>query len=122
MQIKQQTVTEALLLPLSAAITIHSCTGNTPIRLKSTMTHTLTPSIVYKNKFSLIIHNFPINEKGNFKKANKNLPDLEKYLDGIKIAKPAIILGGIYYIIIPLISTFIADRTVKSTGIVKHFD
>lgn len=47
----------------------------------------------------------------NFKKANHNLPELEKYLEGIKIAKPALILGTIYYIFIPLISTFLADRT-----------
>ena len=47
----------------------------------------------------------------NFKKANKDLPELEKYVEGIKIAKPALILGIIYYIFIPIISTFLADRT-----------
>lgn len=47
----------------------------------------------------------------NFKKANKELPELEKYVEGIKIAKPALILGIIYYIFIPVISTFLADRT-----------
>ena len=46
----------------------------------------------------------------NFREANKNSPKLEKYLEGIKVAKPTIILGGIYYIAIPLISTFLADR------------
>lgn len=45
-----------------------------------------------------------------FKLANKNSPKLEKYIEGIKIAKPVLIMGGIYYIIIPLISTFLADR------------
>lgn len=49
----------------------------------------------------------------NFKIANKNLPELERYIEGIKIAKPTIILGTIYYIFIPLISTFLADRTEK---------
>lgn len=49
----------------------------------------------------------------NFKNANKNSPKLDKYIEGIKIAKPAIILGGLYYIAIPLISTFIADRCDK---------
>ena len=58
----------------------------------------------------------------NFKNANKNLSDLEKYVEGIKIAKPAMILGGIYYIIIPLISTFVADRTGKNSVIIKHLD
>lgn len=47
----------------------------------------------------------------NFKEVNKNLPELEKYVEGVKIAKPALILGGIYYIIIPIIATFLADRT-----------
>jgi len=46
----------------------------------------------------------------NFKLANKNSPKLEKYIEGIKIVKPAFILGGLYYIAIPLISTFLADR------------
>lgn len=46
----------------------------------------------------------------NFRKVNKNSPKLEKYVQGIKIAKPALILGGIYYIAIPFASTFLADR------------
>lgn len=45
-----------------------------------------------------------------FKEINKNSPKLEKYIEGIRIAKPALILGGLYYIAIPLISTFLADR------------
>ena len=48
-----------------------------------------------------------------FVQANKNSPKLEKYIEGIKIAKPALILSGIYYILIPLISTFTADRFDK---------
>ena len=48
-----------------------------------------------------------------FAEANKNSPKLEKYLQGIKVAKPAMILGGIYYIGIPLISTFMADKLDK---------
>ena len=46
----------------------------------------------------------------NFSQANKNSPKLEKYIQGIKVVKPALILGGIYYIAIPLISTFLADK------------
>ncbi len=49
-----------------------------------------------------------------FAEVNKNSPKLEKYLEGIKVVKPALILGGIYYIIIPLISTFMADRFDKN--------
>ena len=45
-----------------------------------------------------------------FSEANKNSPKLEKYIDGIKIAKHAMIFGAIYYIAIPIISTFLADR------------
>lgn len=46
-----------------------------------------------------------------FKQVNKNLPDLDRCVEGIKIAKPALILAGIYYVFIPVISTFLADRT-----------
>lgn len=53
----------------------------------------------------------------NFRKANKNSPKLEKYVEGIRVAKPALILGGIYYIIIPVISTFLADRFDKNKPI-----
>ena len=49
-----------------------------------------------------------------FKQANKNSPKLDKYIEGIRIVKPALILGSIYYILIPLISTFLADRLGKS--------
>lgn len=46
----------------------------------------------------------------NFKKANKGLPNLEKQVEGIRIAKPILIMAGIYYAIIPFISTYLADR------------
>lgn len=46
----------------------------------------------------------------NFAKANKNSPKLAKHLEGLKIVKPALIFGGIYYGIIPFVSTFLADK------------
>ena len=46
----------------------------------------------------------------NFKKANKGCKNIDKCVEGIRIAKPALILGGIYYCVIPLISTFFAER------------
>ena len=46
----------------------------------------------------------------NFKEVNRNLPELEKYVEGIKIAKPVLILGIVYYVFIPIISTFFAER------------
>lgn len=54
-----------------------------------------------------------------FKDANKNLPDLDRCVEGIKIAKPALILAGIYYIFIPVISTFLADRTSEKSFLKK---
>ena len=45
-----------------------------------------------------------------FKDANKNDPNLAKQIEGIKIAKPILIAGVVYYILIPIISTFLADR------------
>lgn len=44
------------------------------------------------------------------KAANHNDPKLAKYIEGVKIAKPILIAGTIYYILIPIISTFLADR------------
>lgn len=48
-----------------------------------------------------------------FSQANKNSKKLDKYIEGIKIVKPALILGGIYYVVIPVISTFFAERVGK---------
>lgn len=45
-----------------------------------------------------------------YKIINKNDKNLSKQIQGIKIAKPFLILGTIYYIFIPLISTFLAER------------
>ena len=46
----------------------------------------------------------------NFRYANRDCKNLNKYIEGIKIAKPALILGSLYYIAIPLFATFMADR------------
>ena len=45
-----------------------------------------------------------------YKVANKNDKNLTKQIQGIKIAKPFLILGTIYYILIPFISTFLAEK------------
>lgn len=45
-----------------------------------------------------------------FTKANKNDPNLHKYLNGIKVMKPILILGTLYYIAVPMLSTFWADK------------
>ena len=42
--------------------------------------------------------------------ANKSLPNLSQHIEGIKIAKTTFILGGIYYAVIPMLSTFFAER------------
>ena len=48
-----------------------------------------------------------------YKIKNAGDKNLAKQVQGIKIAKPFLILGTIYYIFIPLISTFAADRAEK---------
>lgn len=48
-----------------------------------------------------------------FSEVNKGDKNLPKYIEGIKLAKPALILGTIYYGLIPVISTFWADRLEK---------
>ena len=37
--------------------------------------------------------------------------DLDKYIEGIKIAKPILITGVMYYMLIPVISTFFTDKS-----------
>ena len=45
-----------------------------------------------------------------YKEINFKDKNLNKQVQGIKIAKPFLILGTIYYILIPLISTFLAEK------------
>lgn len=53
--------------------------------------------------------------------ANANDPKLYKYIEGVKIAKPALIMGILYYIFAPVVSTILADiisnRTDKNKGV-----
>ena len=53
----------------------------------------------------------------NFKAANYGDPKLDKYLNGIEIIKPILILGGLYYIAAPVLATFLAERFSKGTEI-----
>ncbi len=56
-----------------------------------------------------------------FTETNKNSPKLSKYIEGIKIAKPTLILGITYYALIPLISTFLAER-IDNASHHKHLE
>ena len=51
-----------------------------------------------------------------YKKANKHDKNLAKQIQGIKIAKPFLILGTIYYILIPFISTLLAEKVDINRG------
>ncbi len=51
-----------------------------------------------------------------FVEANKTSTNLHKYIEGIHIAKAALLLGGIYYVIIPVISTFVSDKIGKKAS------
>lgn len=48
-----------------------------------------------------------------FVEVNKDSKNLHKYIEGIHIAKAALLLGAIYYVIIPVISTFVSDKIDK---------
>ena len=48
-----------------------------------------------------------------FRKANASSPKLDKYVEGIKIAKPALILGVMYYLLAPVASTILAEKFSK---------
>ncbi|MBQ7288021.1 MAG: hypothetical protein IJW73_09705 [Candidatus Gastranaerophilales bacterium] len=45
-----------------------------------------------------------------FIQENKNDPKLLKYLDGINVLRPTIIFAGVYYFLIPIITTLISDK------------
>ena len=45
-----------------------------------------------------------------FSEINKHDKKLSKYIEGIKIAKPTLLYAGVYYTVIPLVSTFLAER------------
>ena len=47
------------------------------------------------------------------KKYNKHNPNLHKYIEGINIVRPAIIFAMVYYGILPMFSTFMAEKTDK---------
>lgn len=51
-----------------------------------------------------------------FKEINKNSPDLDKYVNGIKVLKPVLILAGLYYTIIPVIATYASDKIDKKVN------
>ena len=51
-----------------------------------------------------------------FKAANINSPKLAKYLDGIKVAKPALILSILYYLITPIVSTMLAETATTKNS------
>ena len=63
-----------------------------------------------KNKTEKFIEKFSAINKGN--------PKLGKYIEGIHIVRPALIFAGIYYGILPIFSTFIAEKIDKH--LIKH--
>ena len=48
-----------------------------------------------------------------FAKANKGDPKLHKYIEGINIVRPALIFAAIYYGILPVFSTYMAEKIDK---------
>ena len=46
----------------------------------------------------------------NFRKASKGLLNVEKQVEGIRIAKPILIMAGIYYTLIPFMSAFLSEK------------
>ena len=60
---------------------------------------------LFKNKTNKFID--------KFSKVNAGNPKLHKYIEGIHIVRPAIIAAGIYYGILPIFSTYIAEKVDK---------
>ncbi len=47
------------------------------------------------------------------KESSKNDPNVNKYVEGVKIAKPALIMGVLYYVFMPVVCTMLADVVSK---------
>jgi len=54
-----------------------------------------------------------------FEKANLNNPKIHKYMDGIRIAKSALIFGMLYRFVVPVISMFLAEKVVEKPNKLK---
>lgn len=50
-----------------------------------------------------------------FSQVNIADPKLSKYVEGIRIAKPTLLYAGVYYTVIPMVSTFFAERLNKKS-------
>lgn len=48
-----------------------------------------------------------------FSKINERDPKLHKYLEGLNIVRPAIIFAAIYYCVLPIFSTYLAEKIDK---------
>ena len=55
-----------------------------------------------------------------FSKINAGDKNLAKYIEGLNIVRPAIIFAGIYYGILPMISTYVAERIDKKFSSSHH--
>ena len=60
-----------------------------------------------------LLKNKTLNFIEKFKQANKNDPNLHKYIQGLNIVRPALIFAGIYYIVLPIFSTYMAEKIDK---------
>lgn len=56
-----------------------------------------------------------------FLKLNKNIKNPEKYVQGIKAMKTVLVMGGVYYAVIPFLSTLFASVVKKSETKSKQF-
>ena len=52
---------------------------------------------------------------GKFSEINKHDPKLPKYIEGINILRPTLIFATIYYGILPMFSTYLADKIDEKT-------
>ena len=50
----------------------------------------------------------------NFKTINKNNPKLNKYIEGINILRPTVVFAFVYYGILPIATTYFADKMDKN--------
>ncbi len=73
-----------------------------------------TASILFGCALDKLIQTSTKKSIENFKALNKNNPKLNKYIEGINILRPTVVFAFVYYGILPIATTYFADKMDKN--------
>ncbi len=105
-----------ILLTATSAYQTHKSSKIKENRKKALIYNNLVSTAITLG-FGYGINSFVKNKSGKFietfSELNRHDPKLHKYIEGINIIRPALIFAGIYYGILPMFSTYIAEKIDK---------